>query len=134
MFALLPIFGLVMFQLRKPSLIAISHLILKSWHKNYVFFSFFFQKRESIKVSVHFVDVKSYLLWFERRFNPDRSNLFNVLMLNWKHYYLIKNNTLNHLFVTKKKNHKITLGYYFSVKHNLCSGYFRCKSENILQI
>ena len=93
-FVLLPTFGLVLFQLRKPSLIAIFHLILKSWHKKH------------IKIMWFFFFPSFSLLWFERRCNLDRSNLFNVLMLNWKNCYLIKNNTLNHLFVTKKRTTK----------------------------
>lgn len=102
MFVLLPTFGLVMFQLRKPSLIAISHSILESWHKNWGFFPFF-QKWVSTKVLIHFVNVKGCLLWFESRFNPDRSNHLNVLMLSWKGYYLTKNNTVNQLLVTEKR-------------------------------
>lgn len=41
---LLPTFGLVLFQLRKPALIAIFHLILKSWHKKHIkiMWGFFF--------------------------------------------------------------------------------------------
>lgn len=41
-FVLLPTFGLVLFQLRKPSLIAIFHLILKSWHKKHIKIMWFF--------------------------------------------------------------------------------------------
>lgn len=38
---------------------------------------------------------------------PDRSNLFNVLTLNYKEYYLTKKNTINKLLVTKNNNNKI---------------------------
>lgn len=100
MFVLLATFGLVVFL--NWDIPSHSEVLIEKWW-GFFFFFFLFQKGESTKVSVPFADVKGYFLRFERRFNPDRSNLFNVLKWNWKGYYLIKKNTVNPVCVSGKE-------------------------------
>lgn len=104
MFALLPTFALVIFQLKRPSLIAICYPILESWHKNCGFFPLLPKMNVNKSLNLFCRGEGLLIMVWDIRFNPDRSN---VLVLGWKDYYLTKNNTVNQLLVTKteQQNH-----------------------------